>query len=138
MKTFNIPEFYKSYIISRIKEGRKNQDPRKKDFSPTLLDFGPVRFYIARHFGFCYGVENAIEISYKALKENPVSTDAAAKVYQYLRIKKKNIVDTDAESLKISFRVTKAWLTENGLASGDISLYRYKNEIGRASCRERV
>lgn len=28
-------------------------------------------FYIARHFGFCYGVENAIEISYKALEENP-------------------------------------------------------------------
>jgi 4-hydroxy-3-methylbut-2-enyl diphosphate reductase len=35
-----------------------------------LLDFGPVRFYLARHFGFCYGVENAIEISYKALEEN--------------------------------------------------------------------
>lgn len=43
---------------------------RKQDFSPTLLDFGPVQFYIARHFGFCYGVENAIEISYKALEEN--------------------------------------------------------------------
>ncbi len=26
---------------------------------------------MARHFGFCYGVENAIEISYKALEENP-------------------------------------------------------------------
>jgi 4-hydroxy-3-methylbut-2-enyl diphosphate reductase len=26
---------------------------------------------LARHFGFCYGVENAIEISYKALEENP-------------------------------------------------------------------
>lgn len=35
------------------------------------MDFGPVGFYIARHFGFCYGVENAIEISYKALEENP-------------------------------------------------------------------
>jgi 4-hydroxy-3-methylbut-2-en-1-yl diphosphate reductase len=43
---------------------------RKQDFTPSLLDFGPVRFYIARHFGFCYGVENAIEISYKALEEN--------------------------------------------------------------------
>jgi 4-hydroxy-3-methylbut-2-enyl diphosphate reductase len=30
-----------------------------------------VRFVFARHFGFCYGVENAIEISYKALEENP-------------------------------------------------------------------
>ncbi len=71
MKTFNIPVFYKSSIISRVKEIRKINDPRKKDFNPTLLDFGPVRFYIARHFGFCYGVENAIEISYKAIEENP-------------------------------------------------------------------
>ena len=71
MKTFNIPDFYKSSVISQIKELRKIQDPRKKDFTPTLLDFGPVRFYIARHFGFCYGVENAIEISYKAIEENP-------------------------------------------------------------------
>ena len=47
------------------------KDLRKQDFSPTLLDFGPVQFYIARHFGFCYGVENAIEISYKAIEENP-------------------------------------------------------------------
>jgi len=36
-----------------------------------LLDFGPVRFYLARHFGFCYGVENAIEIAYKTIEENP-------------------------------------------------------------------
>jgi len=44
---------------------------RKQDFAPALLDFGPVQFYLARHFGFCYGVENAIEISYKAIEENP-------------------------------------------------------------------
>lgn len=71
MKSFNIPGFYKSGIISKVKELRRNTDPRKKDYAPTLLDFGPVRFYIARHFGFCYGVENAIEISFKAVEENP-------------------------------------------------------------------
>jgi 4-hydroxy-3-methylbut-2-enyl diphosphate reductase len=71
MKSFNIPVFYKSNVISKVKEIRKLTDPRKKDFSPTLLDFGPVRFYIARHFGFCYGVENAIEIAYRAIEENP-------------------------------------------------------------------
>ncbi len=71
MKKFNIPEFYQSGIIGSLKKIRKNADPRKQDFSPTLLDFGPVKFFIARHFGFCYGVENAIEISYKALDENP-------------------------------------------------------------------
>ena len=71
MKNFEIPEFYRSPIISKVKAKRKLEDPRKKDFSPSVLDFGTVRFYIARHFGFCYGVENAIEISYKAIAENP-------------------------------------------------------------------
>ena len=71
MKKFDIPAHYKSSFITQIKNSRKLEDPRKKDFSPTLLDFGPVRFYLARHFGFCYGVENAIEIAYKTIEENP-------------------------------------------------------------------
>ncbi len=71
MKTFQVPEFYRSPIISAVKQYRKVQDPRKKDNSPTVLNFGPVQFYIARHFGFCYGVENAIEIAFKAIDENP-------------------------------------------------------------------
>lgn len=71
MKKFDIPTYYKSSFISAIKNARKDADPRKKDFSPTVLDFGSVQFLIARHFGFCYGVENAIEIAYKAVEENP-------------------------------------------------------------------
>lgn len=71
MKKFSIPEFYRSSIISRIKQYRNLKDPRKKDLKPLLLDFGPVRFFIPRHFGFCYGVENAIEISYKTIENNP-------------------------------------------------------------------
>lgn len=71
MKQFEIPEFYRSPLISKVKAKRRAEDMRKKDFSPTLLDFGTVKFLIARHFGFCYGVENAIEIAYKALEENP-------------------------------------------------------------------
>ncbi len=71
MKQFEIPSHYHSPIISKVKSIRKISDPRKKDFSPSLLDFGKFKFYISRHFGFCYGVENAIEISYNAVKENP-------------------------------------------------------------------
>jgi len=71
MKKFDIPEFYRSTFISKIKSSRKMNDPRKKDFTPAVLDFGPVRFMIARHFGFCYGVESAIEISYRTIEENP-------------------------------------------------------------------
>jgi 4-hydroxy-3-methylbut-2-en-1-yl diphosphate reductase len=70
LKKFDIPQHYNSSIISRIKENRNNEDPRKKKYSPTVLDFGPVRFLIARHFGFCYGVKNAIDIAYKTVEEN--------------------------------------------------------------------
>lgn len=42
----------------------------KKDFSPFMLDFGGVRIFLARHFGFCYGVENAIEIAFRTVEEN--------------------------------------------------------------------
>ena len=71
MKKFEIPAFYRSPIISKVKALRKTQDPRKKDFTPTILKFGKIEFLIARHFGFCYGVENAIEIAYKAVHNNP-------------------------------------------------------------------
>lgn len=71
MKQFDIPSIFRSPIILKVKAFRKSQDPRKKDFSPTVLDFGNVQLYIARHFGFCYGVENAIEIAYRAVEENP-------------------------------------------------------------------
>jgi 4-hydroxy-3-methylbut-2-enyl diphosphate reductase len=71
MRSFDIPTYYKSSFISTIKNLRKESDPRKKDFTPTKLDFKSIEFLIARHFGFCYGVENAIEIAYKAVDENP-------------------------------------------------------------------
>jgi len=70
MKQFEVPTGYRSRLISAIKEKRKVDDKLKKDFSPTLLDLGTVQFYLARHFGFCYGVENAIDIAYKTISEN--------------------------------------------------------------------
>jgi 4-hydroxy-3-methylbut-2-enyl diphosphate reductase len=70
-KKFDIPEIYKSDIIRRVKETRQVLDPRKKDLTPVSVDFGPVRFLVPRHFGFCYGVENAIDIAYRTIEENP-------------------------------------------------------------------
>lgn len=71
MKQFSIPARYRSPLIAAIKEKRKASDKLKKDFSPTLLDFGPLQIYLARHFGFCYGVENAIEIAFQTIEQNP-------------------------------------------------------------------
>ncbi|MEO6313706.1 MAG: 4-hydroxy-3-methylbut-2-enyl diphosphate reductase [Chitinophagaceae bacterium] len=71
MKTFNVPLTYRSPLITAVKNRRRLEDKLKKDFSPTLLDLGPLRIYLARHFGFCYGVENAIEIAFRTIDENP-------------------------------------------------------------------
>ena len=71
MKKFNVPLIYRSPLISAVKNKRREADKMKKDFSPTLLDFGTVQIYLARHFGFCYGVENAIDIAFRTIEENP-------------------------------------------------------------------
>lgn len=70
-RTFDIPIYFRSPIIAAVKNTRKAADPRRRDLAPSVLDFGPVRFRIARHFGFCFGVENAIEIAYRALDQHP-------------------------------------------------------------------
>jgi 4-hydroxy-3-methylbut-2-enyl diphosphate reductase len=98
MKKFDIPTYYRSSFISTIKELRKITDPRKKDFSPTLLDFGSVQFLIARHFGFCYGVENAIEIAYKAVEENPEKN-----IYLLSQMIHNPIVNDDLKAKGIQF-----------------------------------
>src|ERR1700722_10211060 len=71
MKNFDVPIIYRSPLISAIKNRRKERDKMKKDFTPTLLDLGALHIYLARHFGFCYGVENAIEIAFRTARENP-------------------------------------------------------------------
>lgn len=98
MKKFEIPVYYRSSITGKIKEARRVRDLRKQDFSPTLLNFGPVQFILARHFGFCYGVENAIEISYKAIEENPDK-----KVYLLSQMIHNQEVNNDLQSRGVQF-----------------------------------
>lgn len=71
MKSFNVPTHYRSSLINAIKLKRKADDKLKKDFTPTHLVVGSLEIILARHFGFCYGVENAIEIAFRAIDENP-------------------------------------------------------------------
>jgi len=71
MKSFNVPVHYRSSLVTAIKQKRKAADKMKKDFAPTILNAGSLQLILARHFGFCYGVENAIEIAFRAVAENP-------------------------------------------------------------------
>ena len=57
-----------------------------------------MQFILARHFGFCYGVENAIEISYRALEENP-----GKNVYLLSQMIHNQEVNADLQSRGIKF-----------------------------------
>lgn len=118
MKNFNIPSVYRSSFITKIKNARRDNDPKKKDFSPTLLDFGPIRFYLARHFGFCYGVENAIEIAYKTIEENP-----GKRIFLLSEMIHNPGVNNDLQNLGVKFLMNtsgKHLIEWNELTSEDI------------------
>src|SRR6187200_2410649 len=98
MKSFDVPIIYRSPLITAIKKKRKEQDKMKKDFTPTLLDFGPIQIYLARHFGFCYGVENAIEIAFRIIEENP-----GKKIYLLSEMIHNPQVNADLQSHGVEF-----------------------------------
>ncbi|MDB4104152.1 4-hydroxy-3-methylbut-2-enyl diphosphate reductase [Salibacteraceae bacterium] len=98
MKQFEIPTFYKSEFIGPIKNYRKALDPRKRDFTPTIVDFGSLKITLARHFGFCYGVENAIEIAYKAIEENQCKN-----IYMLSQMIHNPVVNQDLQDRGLSF-----------------------------------
>ncbi|MFK7922177.1 MAG: 4-hydroxy-3-methylbut-2-enyl diphosphate reductase [Bacteroidia bacterium] len=57
---------YRSQLLGKLKQIR----PEGDRLTPIELNFGPIRFMVARHFGFCKGVENAIEVAYETLEKH--------------------------------------------------------------------
>ncbi|MCH8473793.1 MAG: 4-hydroxy-3-methylbut-2-enyl diphosphate reductase [Opitutales bacterium] len=60
---------YQSRLCEAIKEVKRANERRST--SPATLDFGPVAYWLPSHFGFCLGVQNAIERAYETIVENP-------------------------------------------------------------------
>ena len=98
MKKFNLPDYYQSNIINQIRQTREKHDPRKKDINPSRIKLGNTEFYIGRHFGFCYGVKNAIEICYEAIEKNPNK-----KIYLLSQMIHNQVVNQDLSENGISF-----------------------------------
>lgn len=73
MKSFILPKYYESKLITEIKNIR-TENEKRTDYSATKLSIGQLNFYIPKYFGFCFGVKNAIEICYKTIHENPNKT----------------------------------------------------------------
>lgn len=98
MKSFDVPVHYRSTLVTAIKQKRKAADKMKKDFSPTILEAGSLHLILARHFGFCYGVENAIEIAFRAVAENP-----GKRVFLLSEMIHNPGVNTDLQNLGVKF-----------------------------------
>lgn len=60
---------YHSRLCQSIKEAKRSRE--RTSAEPAVLDFGPVRYVLPSHFGFCLGVQNAIERAYETLAQYP-------------------------------------------------------------------
>ena len=60
---------YQSALCLAIKEARRTKEKSSGD--PAVLDFGAVSYVIPSHFGFCLGVQNAIERAYETVAMYP-------------------------------------------------------------------
>lgn len=65
-KQFYIPSYFRSETIEGYRQQSKSKDLR---FSEIELSNLTIRLSI--HFGFCFGVKNALEIAYRAIAQNP-------------------------------------------------------------------
>jgi 4-hydroxy-3-methylbut-2-en-1-yl diphosphate reductase len=58
-----------SSLVTSIKRSRPSGAASRKDLTPSLLSYGNLTIKLARHFGCCFGVENALTIAQRALDE---------------------------------------------------------------------
>ena len=60
---------YQSDLCEAIKRLRRTKE--RSSAAPAELDFGAITYVLPSHFGFCLGVQNAIERAYETIAANP-------------------------------------------------------------------
>lgn len=121
---------YQSELCKVIKTARRSKE--KFSGEPAVLDFGPVRYVIPSHFGFCLGVQNAIERAYETVSLNPgkrvfmlselihnafVNQDLLARGLRYLQTDKGLYICEDGSTTAQKNHPHALWnqLTENDI-----------------------
>jgi len=100
---------YQSELCEAIKAAKRGRE--RTATTPARLDFGAVSYSLPSHFGFCLGVQNAIERAYETLAAHPerrvfmlselihnpfVNEDLKARGLRYLQTDKgEPVVDPD-------------------------------------------
>lgn len=62
-------DLYQSALCEAIKRAKRQRERMAE--TPARLDFGAVRYLLPSHFGFCLGVQNAIERAYETIAAHP-------------------------------------------------------------------
>lgn len=121
---------YQSALCQAIKAARRTKE--KSSGEPAVLDFGAVSYVIPSHFGFCLGVQNAIERAYETVAMNPgkrvfmlselihnpfVNEDLLTRGLRYLQTDKGLPIRTDGELATDKDDPDALW---NQLSSDDI------------------
>ena len=71
-----LPQYCKSTLIEDTVLQNTSQHPskHKDDYTPYIIKFDsgktPITFKLARNFGFCAGVKNALSLAYAAIEHN--------------------------------------------------------------------
>ena len=123
-------ELYQSKLCRAIKAARRTKE--KIAGEPAVLDFGAVTYVIPSHFGFCLGVQNAIERAYETVAANPtkrvfmlselihnpfVNEDLLARGIRYLQTDKGLPICEDGSIASSSASPNTLW---NQLTSEDV------------------
>jgi len=71
-----------------------------------------------------------VEIDVSRLDRKPdYASEAPGIIYQYIKIDKTNIDDTDIKKVNIIFKVEKSWITGKNIIDSTVSLHRYQNNV---------
>ncbi len=108
----NAVDIYQSRLCTAIKLIRRTKE--KISNNPITLNFGAIEFILPSHFGFCLGVQNAIERAYETIANYPqktiymlselihnpyVNNDLNKRGLKYLQTDKGQWLNTDGEHI---------------------------------------
>ncbi|MEM6767099.1 MAG: 4-hydroxy-3-methylbut-2-enyl diphosphate reductase [Bacteroidota bacterium] len=100
-KSYELGKFSPLFSSDFLSVQKAEKQAKEDKFSPIIFDFGPLQIKVARHFGFCKGVENAIEVAYETLTANP-----GKKVYMISELIHNPFVNADLRQKGLTFLKT--------------------------------
>lgn len=112
----NATSIYQSQLCSSIKSIRRLKEKISND--PITLNFGVVEYILPSHFGFCLGVQNAIEKAYETIANYPDQN-----IYMLSELIHNPFVNNDLNKRGLKYLQTDKgqWLDAEGKPISEIS-----------------